>query len=191
VVTTTFVLEGFLDAEELAKILRELSRAESEAAGVYGQDRDGRVDRRVRSAQKVAVSPETCRLVRARFEKVQPVIAAHFGVELQSHEEPQFLRYADGDFFVAHQDGNTPLIWDDSRHRRISAIVFLNEQSAQPMEGSYGGGSLVFHGSYPDFDGRQVVPAVPGALVAFRSETTHEVTPVTYGSRFTIVTWYR
>ena len=31
----------------------------------------------------------------------------------------------------------------------------------------------------------------PGTLVAFRSETTHEVTPVTHGERYSIVSWFR
>ena len=35
-----------------------------------------------------------------------------------------------------------------------------------------------------------VLPA-PGTLVAFRAETTHEVTPVTRGERYAIVSWYR
>jgi predicted 2-oxoglutarate/Fe(II)-dependent dioxygenase YbiX len=35
------------------------------------------------------------------------------------------------------------------------------------------------------------MPALPGSLVAFRSETTHEVIPVTHGERFTVVSWYR
>ena len=30
-----------------------------------------------------------------------------------------------------------------------------------------------------------------GTLVAFRAEKTHEVTAVTRGERFTVVTWYR
>jgi SM-20-related protein len=35
------------------------------------------------------------------------------------------------------------------------------------------------------------VSGKPGILVAFRSETTHEVTPVTHGERLSIVSWYR
>jgi predicted 2-oxoglutarate/Fe(II)-dependent dioxygenase YbiX len=31
----------------------------------------------------------------------------------------------------------------------------------------------------------------PGTLVAFPSETTHEVTPITHGERLSIVSWYR
>jgi predicted 2-oxoglutarate/Fe(II)-dependent dioxygenase YbiX len=33
--------------------------------------------------------------------------------------------------------------------------------------------------------------AAPGSLVAFRAETTHEVTTVTHGVRYTIATWFR
>ena len=88
-------------------------------------------------------------------------------------------------YFVAHQDGNTPLLHDDTRFRRISVVLFLSEPE------SYGGGALLFHGRYPDFDTRHEVAAAPGTLVAFRSETTHEVTPVTRGERFTIVSWWR
>jgi SM-20-related protein len=31
----------------------------------------------------------------------------------------------------------------------------------------------------------------PGTLIAFRSETTHEVTMVTHGLRYSIATWLR
>jgi predicted 2-oxoglutarate/Fe(II)-dependent dioxygenase YbiX len=50
---------------------------------------------------------------------------------------------------------------------------------------------LTLHGSYPDYNVRHPVIGEPGTLVAFRSETTHEVTPVTHGQRYTIVSWYR
>jgi SM-20-related protein len=30
----------------------------------------------------------------------------------------------------------------------------------------------------------------PGLLVAFRSDTVHEVLPVTHGERFTVVSWF-
>jgi SM-20-related protein len=110
----------------------------------------------------------------------------HFGVELNELEEPQFLHYRPGDFFVAHQDGNTPLIRDETLARKGSVIIFLNDQG----EG-YEGGSLVMHGKYPDWEYRQDATAAAGTLIAFRSETTHEVLPVTRGERFTIVSWLR
>ena len=47
-------------------------------------------------------------------------------------------------FFVAHQDGNTPLVHDDTRFRKISAIIFLSGQSEAPAPWPYGDGALVF-----------------------------------------------
>jgi SM-20-related protein len=115
----------------------------------------------------------------------------HFAVALAGCEEPQFLRYHEGDFFVPHQDGNTPLIHDDSRFRKISAVLFLSASSTAPAPDTYGGGELVLHGPYSGPTLRVPVNAPPGTLVTFRAETTHEVTPVTHGERFTIVSWYR
>ncbi len=73
---------------------------------------------------------------------------------------------------MAHQDGNTPLILDKARFRRVSIVIYVNAD--------YSGGSLLLHEPYP----------TPGAMVAFRPETTHEVTPVESGERYTIVSWY-
>jgi len=85
-----------------------------------------------------------------------------------------------------HQDGNTPLIRDDSRHRRVSAIVFLSEAGRD-----YGGGELVFQTGYEQRYARTLAPSQRGSLLAFRSELSHEVTPVTHGERYTVVTWFR
>ncbi|WP_246680902.1 2OG-Fe(II) oxygenase [Mesorhizobium sp. B3-1-9] len=101
------------------------------------------------------------------------------------------LHYQEGDFFVPHQDGNTPIIRDESRFRKISMVIFLNGQSDEPSPEDYSGGSLVLHGPYSGPELRVAMLALPGSVVAFRSETTHEVTPVTRNERFTIVSWYR
>jgi SM-20-related protein len=177
-VIESLVIEDFLDPDEFVARLRAASSVE---ADVYGAAQA--VDRRVRSTQKLAVDNELRDRVRSLLAAAQPRLAGHFGVTLERCEEPQFLRYLPGDFFVAHQDGNTPLIHDDSRHRRLSVVLFLNAE--------YGGGALVLHGRYPDWESRYVMPAQPGSLIAFRPETTHEVTPVTHGERYTIVSWYR
>ena len=74
---------------------------------------------------------------------------------------------------------------------KISIVIFLNPQWAEPTDGAYGGGSLLLHGNYPDYDQRVAATGDPGTLVAFRAQTTHEVTPVAFGQRYTIVSWYR
>jgi SM-20-related protein len=187
----TVFVDDFLDATTRERILTEMQAAAGDPAGVYGLQTDARVESRVRNAQKVTVSLETRALIARLLAEAQNSLARQFSATLTRCEEPQFLRYSAGDFFVAHQDGNTPLIPDDSIHRRVSVVIFLNAPSSDRGEGTYAGGSLVLYGQYPDFDRSYVVPATAGALVAFRSETTHEVKPVTDGERYTIVSWYR
>jgi SM-20-related protein len=186
----SLLLDDFLGRELNAEVEAELRSAPASAAGVYGGVRSG-VDTRVRNAQMVQVSDRIRDRMRSRLLEAMPRIGEHFGVALQTCEEPQFLRYEAGGFFVAHQDGNTPVIHDDTRHRRVSGVVFINAPSDTPANGCYGGGSLVLHGRYPDWNRRYAVPATPDAFVAFRAETTHEVTPVTHGTRFTIAVFYR
>jgi predicted 2-oxoglutarate/Fe(II)-dependent dioxygenase YbiX len=158
---------------------------------VLSQQPGGAVHAATRRTTRLAVPPGLRERVKRMLMDGRPALERHFGVALGEVEDPQFLRYQEGDFFVAHQDGNTPLVWDDSRFRRISAVVFLNPQSPEPAEGTYGGGELVFHGPYTGPHLRVAAGARPGSLVAFRAETTHEVLPVTHGVRYTIAAFFR
>lgn len=182
-------IENFLDDATRADLVAELDAAHGAPATVLSADAGGRMDA-ARRTTRVAVSPETRARVRARLMERRAQLEAHFGIAVTECEEPQFLRYETGDYFVAHQDGNTPMVWDDSRFRRISAVVFLSRKSDEPAPDTYGGGSLLFHGPYPTNE-RVAAGAQPGSLVTFRAETTHEVTPVTHGVRYTIATWFR
>jgi len=172
------------------QFVTELRSVHGAAATVYGREVTGAVEPAIRKAIRVVASPATRDRVLQRLLDQKSAIEEHFGLRLGEPEEPQFLRYEAGDHFVAHQDGNTPLVFDNSRFRKISVIIFLNAQSEYATPGTYSGGSLVFHGNYPDPDLRAPVATLPGTLVAFRSETTHEVTPVTHGERYTVVSWY-
>jgi SM-20-related protein len=176
-----------LDAAACAALREELRAAGGSAAALL----TGEVRPLVRKVTRVAVRAETSErvawLIMARKEQLE----RHFAVALNDCEPPQFLRYETGDFFVPHQDGNTPLIHDDSRFRKISIVLFLSPQSDEESPGGYGGGALVLHGPYMGPPLRVTMPAAPGTLVAYRAEVTHEVTPVTHGERFTIVSWFR
>lgn len=183
-------IENFLDDDTRARLVAELDAAHGAPSTVLGADAGGRMDA-ARKSTKVAVSPETRARVRQRLMEHKPQLEAHFGIAVTECEEPQFLRYETGDYFVPHQDGNTPMVWDDSRFRRISAVIFLSHRADEPAPDTYGGGSLVFHGPYNALPQQVAASARPGSLVTFRAETTHEVTPVTHGVRYTIATWFR
>ncbi len=193
--TTLFdflVLPNFFDEQRSAEIVAEMLSAPSAQATVYSQSSSGSIDERMRKAARQSPSAETVEYVQRRLWECKREVEEHFGVGLSECEEPQFLRYRVGDFFVAHQDGNTGLMRMDSEARRVSVVIFLNEQSDGPQEGAYCGGSLVFHDWRGGRGSGELSQACqPGTFVAFRSETTHEVTPVTHGERYSIVGWYR
>jgi SM-20-related protein len=140
----------------------------------------------VRKATRIKAGGATGAAVVGLLNRLQPRIEAHFGRSLDGFEEPQFLRYGPGDYFVAHQDGNTPLVHDESRFRRVTVVIFLSAQSEHPTPETFCGGSLVLHAEPP-----LLLAPGPGTLLAFPAETTHEVLPITHGERLTIASWYR
>jgi SM-20-related protein len=184
-----FIVKDFLAPGVCGEVVAALNVAEGEAATVYGRTSGGGVDRGVRQTLRLRPSDAIVQLTMTRLLNQQPALENHFGVRVFECEEPQFLRYRVGDFFVAHQDGNTGLLRLDTERRRISLVVFLGRESDLAEPETYGGGSLVF----TNFNGGRkfTVHGEPGTLVAFRSETTHEVTPVTHGERYSIVSWFR
>ena len=182
----------FLDARSCGAIINELANVQHNPATVYGSHAGGSVDEAVRKTIRLQPSAETIQYVTAKLSGAREAVAAHFGVDLTKSEDPQFLRYEVGDFFVAHQDGNTGLVRSErEQFRKISVVIFLNSQSDVPAFDSYAGGSLVFTEWRPGRNqGQYCLVAEPGTLVAFPAETTHEVTPVTSGKRYSIVSWY-
>jgi len=187
-----YVRRGFFDARTREGILAEMRSARGAPATVYGVGSSGSIDERVRKVVRHEPSLETVEFVRRRLSECKHEVEEHFRVRLSEVEAPQFLRYRVGDFFVAHQDGNTGLLRSDQEDRRVSVAIFLSRQSNDPDEGDYCGGSLVFHEWRPGREGGEFrLDGEAGTLVAFRSEITHEVTPVTNGERHSIACWYR
>jgi SM-20-related protein len=187
-----YQIPDFLDATTVQEIRAEVRRTSGGPATVLSRNPDGTVMPRVRKSTRVVIAPETRERIHRLLMERTAELEAHFKIALGACEEPQFLRYDQGDFFVAHQDGNTPVVHDASRFRRISVLVFLSTPSPEPVEEGYGGGTLTFHGNFlTDPNLRVSLTPAPGTLVAFRAQTTHEVEMVTHGERYTIASWFR
>src|SRR5215510_1370966 len=155
------LLDDFLDPPTRDAVLTDARAAAGAAATVHGHGRTEAVTR-VRHATQLAVCEATRGLVDRRLSALTPALTERFGVALSAHEPLQFLRYETGGFFVAHQDGNTPLTRDRTRDRRISIVIFLNAQTADTLPDGYTGGELVFHAPYPHVDMRQAVVGTAG-----------------------------
>ncbi|HEX6043386.1 MAG TPA: 2OG-Fe(II) oxygenase [Pyrinomonadaceae bacterium] len=188
------MIEDFFEPLVRDRLVAELNAAAGSSSIVYGSSQSGTVDQTSRRSLRLTPPAETAQLVARKLLDCMDRIAARFEVELSECEEPQFLRYRMGDFFVAHQDGNTGLLRLDTERRRVSTVIFLGREADAPDAGPnvYCGGSLVFTNlNAPPESAKFRLRADPGTLIAFRSETTHEVTPVTHGERLSIVSWYR
>ena len=188
-----FVVKQFLEPQVCQEIVAEMRASQADAATVYGLTTSGAVEQNVRQTLRSRPSPTTVDFVTQRFLACKPTLETHFAVALAECEDPQFLRYREGDFFVAHQDGNTGLLRLDSESRLVSLVLFLSRESDLADDGAHCGGSLIFTNLRAGPGDREKfhLPGEPGMLVAFRSETTHEVTPVTHGERYSIVSWFR
>ena len=176
------------------RIVNEMSALEGRSSLVYGRSEAGVVNETTRRSLSLAPSLETVELVVGQLLACMGQIAEHFSVKLSEGEDPQFLRYQKGDFFVAHQDGNTGMLRLDTERRLVSTVIFLGREVESLVEGRdvYCGGSLVFTNQRVAMEHAKFhMRGEPGMLIAFRSETTHEVTPVTHGERYSIVSWYR
>lgn len=150
----------------------------------------------VRRTKYVRVAPDTIASLEQRLLALRPELDKFFAAQLGRCAGTQLLAYQPGDFFRAHQD--TPDSPDqpcpaEIRRRKISTILFLNEQAKNPTPEEYDGGSLIFNGLL-DAKGAQgagigVIPE-SGLLVAFRSTVWHHVSEVSAGTRYTLVTWF-
>ncbi|MGH7849476.1 MAG: 2OG-Fe(II) oxygenase [Thermodesulfobacteriota bacterium] len=188
-----FVKKSFLDADLCAGIRAEMSSAGGNPSSVVKSD-ERLLDEKYRRTVTKDVSDETRALLTEKLTGAKAELEAYFGVELSHPQEPQFLFYREGDFFQVHVDrGTDPKNPEAVRERKVSAIIFFNNETDEPGDETYTGGSLIIYGILKDprFESRGFkVPGAAGMLLAFRSDLFHEVTPVTSGSRYTVVSWF-
>jgi SM-20-related protein len=170
-----FAIDHFLTAGECA-LMREVMRAAPADGATVARGGAGEylVDEALRRTRRVEAGVETEREFVSRLDAIRDAAAQHFGVALSETEKPQFLLYREGDFFTRHADRDRA----GANRRAVSIIVFLNDD--------YAGGKLTFFG---DDLGIEIAPE-EGQLIGFRSETPHEVSAVTSGERFTVVSWF-
>ena len=123
-----------------------------------------------------------------------PDVSEHLQVEVSGVQNPQFLIYREGDFFRRHRDSNPdPEAAKFARERQVSAVVFLNGESSEATTDSYEGGALTLYGLMDNGQGGSIglpVTGETGSLIAFPSDLLHEVTPVSRGERYTVVSWF-
>jgi predicted 2-oxoglutarate/Fe(II)-dependent dioxygenase YbiX len=182
-----FLIDDFLDAASCADLRTTAGVAQLDRAAVYSKE-GRRVDETVRRTKSAKMTEPSASVIKARLLELIPLLQAHFNLKLEGCLEPNFLVYREGDFFNPHRDSN-----DDLKERRISVVIFLNRAAKEIAPECYGGGSLAFFELMDDPRCKTIgfpVVGKEGLLVAFAADRIHGVTPVTFGERLTIVTWF-
>lgn len=153
-----------------------MEQGDASPAEIYAQG--FRIDEEARRAFDVEIASDLLDEVRCSIDGIRPQVAHFFGVVLSGDEGPGFLRYRAGGFYRRHRDVGPGL--GEEWPRRISVVMFLTTAGEQ----CEGGALRLYHA--PPLD---IVPCA-GTLVAFPSETAHEVLPVTSGVRDAVVDWF-
>ena len=108
-------------------------------------------------------------------------VVPKYHCEFKAYEPVQFLGYPVGGHYKGHNDGETFNIetrqWESIMDRDVSFLFYLNDQ--------YGGGELEF------YDLGLTIKPKKGMMIAFPSykDFAHKVHPVTWGHRYTLVSW--
>ena len=108
-------------------------------------------------------------------------VVPKYNCEFKSYEPVQFLGYPPGGHYKGHNDGESfnyeTRQWERLMERDVSFLFYLNDQ--------YGGGELEF------YDLGLTIKPKKGMMIAFPSykDFAHKVHPVTWGHRYTLVSW--
>lgn len=137
---------------------------------------DGEENPKIRSGKVKFIMPDE-KTIPLMDKLLQVVTNANsvFQFDLDSFEAIQLARYDEGDHYSWHKDlGN-----GQAQYRKLSLSVQLS------AEWEYAGGDLQFIRS----DGEWTAPRELGSVIVFPSWERHRVTPVTRGTRWSLVAW--
>lgn len=171
-----YIVNDHFSENELFNIIQLSNKFEREN-GVIGA---GKLDKDYRTSQISWIKINNCS--KWIYEKMTNLInyvnEDYYNYELNSIENFQFTRYTSNYSSRYKKHIDTSYTASD-RVRKLSLVMQLSE----PEE--YDGGDLVLHTSESPI----IIEKKKGRIVFFPSHVLHEVTPVTSGTRMSLVGW--
>lgn len=162
--------------EELDKIIELGESSNLEEGKIISKEKN--INKNVRNSliSWIPISPDSEWLFRKLVDITREANKRYFGFDLHTIQNLQYSVYNKGGHYKDHAD-----IFNQSAMgvRKLSFSVHLSDSS------TYKGGDLVIKPGGEEF----VVPKERGTIVFFPSYAVHEVTPVTKGTRKTLVSW--
>jgi PKHD-type hydroxylase len=174
--------ERIFSNEEIDRIIEQGKKLQFEEAVVNGQDGKFGVKAQTRTCKIGWFMPgaDTNWIFDRIIDVITTVNNSHFRFDLTQFEPLQFASYDSSreEFYGQHMDC-TMGIPHKTASRKLSITIQLSGAD------EYQGGDLnLYQGRDPI-----VAPKGKGQLVCFPSYVLHEVTPVTSGTRYSLVTW--
>jgi predicted 2-oxoglutarate/Fe(II)-dependent dioxygenase YbiX len=191
-----FLIPGFISEPECRELIDIMSGAPKRPGQANIGSGKSHVDETWRSVGDAKVPEDANARVLRTVLDLHPALEKHFRIPLEwGGEGPDYLVYQTGDFFKPHVDNYEDRPGPNSRvlRRRVAIVLFLNRHSREQREDCFGGGLLNFYGLLegPQWKSCPLgLEAEPGLLVAFPSGLMHEVTPVTFGVRYSVLTGF-
>ena len=160
-----------------------LNKGQSDA----DDDRIGRTDPSIRITDIAFVEPdgnEDNKVNELAWHFLNEANTRQFNYEIESYQLVQFARYRDGGHYGWHRDVNETAITPNGEMRKLSLTLCLTD----PKE--YEGGELQFFNGERPIEQRIINDIQDqGSVIVFDSRDWHRVTPVTKGTRYSIVCW--
>ena len=153
-------------------------------ATVINKDKEGGSEENLETRNTLwyAITEELAKnLEQAVAQCFREHVAPRYNCQFKAYEPVQFLGYPPGGHYKGHNDGESfnyeTRQWERCMPRDISFLFYLNDQ--------YGGGELEF------YDLGLTIKPKKGMMIAFPSykDFAHKVHPVTWGHRYTLVSW--
>lgn len=169
---TNSIIENVFDKKECDLIINsEGDFIESKLDKKYNFNE---LDKSQRSSKEKFLYPNEKNLwIYERLEKyIIDINKQFFNFDITLIKEVQVLEYNEDDFFLFHHDIGS----EHTSTRKLSIVVFLSHPS------EYEGGEL-------NFIPRVNINNKQGSMIVFPSYLMHEVTKVTWGTRYTLVAW--
>jgi PKHD-type hydroxylase len=167
-------------AEEIKKIIQQGMALPSDDAIVNNGTSEVKYASRTCKTGWFYPNDETAWIFNRIVDIIKDINTQHFKFDLTQFEPLQFTRYDSSrqEFYGRHMDCTMGSIHKTAT-RKLSITIQLSDAI------DYQGGDLLLYpGAHP-----RTAPKGLGQLVCFPSFIVHEVTPVTQGTRYSLVTW--
>ena len=163
-------VKHFLTKEECDSIVEEFSKSNLETAGI-GANFIGEELKRIRDSQVILTNIDW---VKSKLKSFLKTELQFKGYELDEIEKFQFTKYTNGGHYDWHTDTGL-----NFGNRFCSIVIQLNDY--------YKGGELLYKKNSTEIKFEEGI----GNLFIFNSSLEHKVNPITFGTRYSLVSWIK